>query len=152
MTSPVHPPPRLQFLAMIGSCEQCGADFALKIYHNGFNDSSYAYCSGCGKTAFLSRWSKQWPEGVECTQAVIDPNMEPHLAACECGGRFVRNAAPRCPHCGHPLSADAAAEYIERQSPGSTTGWRWQRNWHGLYCIVVDDRMVEDSFIVRTSS
>ncbi len=131
---------------MIGTCDQCGEKFNFEIFHNGFGDSSYAYCGTCGMTAILSGWHKQWPSGVRCTQAEIAAEMEPHLRPCECGGTFAKGNSPRCPHCKQPLSAGKATEYIEQQSPGARKGWRWQRSWVGLYCAVVDGRQVANIF------
>jgi hypothetical protein len=131
---------------MIGTCDQCGEKFKIEIFHNGFGDSSYAYCDTCGMTAILSGWHKQWPSGVKCTQAEIASEMEPYLKGCGCGGRFAKGNSPHCPHCKQPLSAEKATEYIEQQSSGTQKGWRWQRNWFGIYCAVVDGRKVADNF------
>jgi len=131
---------------MIGTCDKCGESFKFEIFHNGFGDTSYAYCDTCGMTAILSGWHRQWPSSVKCTQAEIAPEMQPYLKPCECGGRFAKGNSPRCPHCKQPLSAEKAAEYIEQQSPGTRKGWRWQRNWLGIYCAVVDGRHVADIF------
>ena len=138
--------PRTSVMIMTGMCEFCERDFAIEIFHNGFGETSYAYCDTCGKTAILSGWSKRWPEGVKCTQAEIAPEMEPCLRPCECGGKFTKGASPRCPKCRKPLSADRAADYLERQSPGTKKGWRWQRSWSGLYCAVINGLQVADNF------
>jgi hypothetical protein len=132
---------------MTGICEHCKETFSIEIFHNGFGDSSYAYCSNCGRTAILSGWSNRWPKGVKCTQAEIAPEMELYLRPCECGGRFVKGSAPRCPKCKQVLSADEATGYIEQQSPGTKRGWRWQRNWNGLYCAVINGQTVADNFV-----
>jgi hypothetical protein len=132
---------------MTGKCEHCAAEFQFQIFHCGFGDCSYAYCERCGRTAVLSCWSKRWPDDVKCTQAEIAPEMEAHLAPCECGGRFKKGQAPRCRECGNKLSADRAAEYIEAQAPGAKKGWRWQRNWNGLYCMAVENWWVKDNFV-----
>ena len=131
---------------MTGSCEHCRETFAIEIFHNGFGDSSYAYCSECGTTAILSGWNKRWPKGVKCTQAEIPPEMQSHLRLCSCGGVFSRGNSPRCPSCKQILSAEKVADYIEPQSPGTKKGWRWQRNWHGIYCAVINGRCVKDNF------
>jgi len=68
-------------LPMIGTCKHCGLIFEVKLIHNGFNYSSYAYCDTCGITALLSGWAKRWPQGVEFIQAEIPVEMEAHLAA-----------------------------------------------------------------------
>jgi len=97
-------------------------------------------------TALLNAYSKRRPADVKWTHAEIAPEMEEHLRSCECGGRFVKGNSPRCPHCKQVLSADKATGYIEEQSPGTVGGWRWQGNWHELYCIIINDRRVEDNF------
>jgi len=131
---------------MIGTCDHCGENFEFEIFHNGFGDTSYAYCDTRSMTAILSGWNKRWPSGVKCTQAEIAPEMQPHLKPCECGGRFTKGNSPRCPHCKQPLAAEKATEHIERQSPGTQKGWSWQRNWSGIYCAVVDGRQVANIF------
>jgi hypothetical protein len=131
---------------MTGNCEHCGQEFEFELLHNGFGDSSYAYCDTCGKVAILSGWSKDWPKGVKCTQAEMPPAMEPHLELCSCGGRFRTGSSPRCPHCKESLSADKAGDYIEPQAPGTKKGWRWQRSWNGVYCMVIGGIRVNDNF------
>jgi hypothetical protein len=135
-----------------GTCSQCNATFSIEIFHNGFGDTSYAYCGACGMTAILSGWSKLWPQGVKLTQAEITLEMETHLQACGCGGRFAKGNSPRCPKCKSPLSAEGAAEYLERQAPGTKKGWRWQRNWSGIYCAVIDGKKVIDNFLENRST
>jgi hypothetical protein len=131
---------------MIGTCKHCGLIFELKLIHNGFNYSSYAYCDTCGTTAVLSGWDKRWPQGVEFIQAEIPVEMETHLSPCACGGKFTKGSAPRCRHCRQPIDPIDAAAYIEEHLQGARTGWRWQRNWHGLYCVILEGRRVEDNF------
>jgi hypothetical protein len=77
---------------------------------------------------------------------VIPESAEPFLKKCECGGSFRKNASPRCPRCNAKLSAEAVTEYIEGNAPGTREGWRWQRNWVGIYCIVIEDRLVENNW------
>src|ERR1035438_399911 len=67
-------------------------------------------------------------------------------APCECGGGVRRGAAPRCPHCHLPLSADLATPYIEMNAPGTKKGSRWQKNWSGIYCIVIEDKRINNNF------
>jgi hypothetical protein len=73
--------------------------------------------------------------------------MESYIQPCECGGRFKRGAAPRCPHCCQPLSAESATSYIESNAPGTKKGWHWQRNWSGIYCIVIENNRVDNNFL-----
>jgi hypothetical protein len=132
---------------MIGTCKHCGLIFELRLIHNGFNYSSYAYCDTCGITAVLSGWDKRWPQGVEFIQAEIPAEMEGYLVPCACGGKFTKGNAPRCRHCRQPIDPKDAAAYIEEHSPGTKTGWRWQGNWHGLYCVILEGRSVADNFL-----
>jgi hypothetical protein len=39
-----------------------------------------------------------------------------------------------------------ATGYIETNAPGTKKGWRWQQNWRETYCIVIEDRVVNDNF------
>jgi len=127
-----------------GKCNECGKSFGYYLIHNGFNDSSYAYCNSCGMTALLGAY--QVPEiGVKLEPfQAITPEIEPLLQACPCGGKFQSEATPRCPHCHCSLSATEAASFIETQAAGTKKGWRWQNNWTGLYCIIVENKFVKD--------
>jgi len=141
----------------VGVCEHCRQRFGFYLIHNGFNGSAYAYCEACGMTALLD--GMKVPKGIEVAlDHSITPGIEPHLAHCPCGGAFRAGASPRCPHCREPLSAARASEYIERQ-PAVFKGlwrwkplwvhkkrgqWQWQRTWTGLYCIIIDNRVVRD--------
>ena len=134
----------------IGTCEHCGRPFGYWLCHSGFADCSYAYCEKCGMTAILSLWNKRMPKlslgAGAWGQQEIPVELEQYLRPCECGGVFKRGASPRCPHCSQSLSAEAATTYIETNAPGSKQGWRWQRNWHDTYCIVIENRRVNDNF------
>jgi hypothetical protein len=70
--------------------------------------------------------------------------MESYLQPCECGGRFKKGAAP--PHCNHALSAKVATAYIEANASGAKKGWKWQRNWSDVYCIVIENKRVANNF------
>jgi hypothetical protein len=127
----------------IGDCEHCKKQFGYYLIHNGFNDSSYGYCDTCGMTALLDGWKA--PKHVRLTlHQSITPEVEPSLAQCTCGGTFRAGGSPRCPHCNEPLSAIRAAEYIESQVDGTKKGWRWQRSWTSLYCIIIEDNVAHD--------
>jgi hypothetical protein len=124
-----------------GSSEHCQKDFRFELWHAGFGDMSYAYCDGCGMVATIDYSNKDLSKlpPISPHYQVIDTELEPFLHPCACGGRFRKGAFPRCPHCKEPLSAEYAAGHIERSSPGSAKGWRWQRSWVGLYCIAIED-------------
>jgi len=131
-----------------GLCEHCGDRFSYYLVHSGFNDTCYAYCTDCGMTAEFSIYSQRMPK----LPPHYDPfreicvELEPYIQPCLCGGTFKKGASPRCPQCKRPLSPEAAASYIERNAPGARSGWVWQRNWHDLYFIVIENRVVTDNF------
>lgn len=130
-----------------GRCEICSGQFTYFLVHNGFNDSAYAYCDRCGRTSILSGWHDGIPAGVQLKlHQAISETAEPYLEDCECGGKFKRKASPRCPHCKGELSAIAATSYIEKNAPGTQSGWRWQQNWQGIYCIIVEGKSVTDNW------
>ena len=133
-----------------GVCEHCHTGFGYYLIHSGFNESSYAYCDTCGRTALLSHWTMKKlgvPELPQClSHEQICSEWEPYLKPCDCGGRFKRGTGPRCPNCKRALSPEMAAGYIERNASGTTKGWRWQHNWCGLYCIVIGNNVIEDNF------
>jgi len=131
----------------IGTCEHCQQQFRYWLAHCGFGDCVYSYCDSCGKTAILSMWDKRMPKLPNCPgQQEMCSAMEPYLQACDCGGSFKRGCAPRCPHCVKPLSAELATSYIEANAPGTKKGWRWQRDWSGVYCIVIDGKRIDNNF------
>jgi len=133
---------------MKGKCETCGEKFKSELIHNGFNDSAYAYCSKCGITGLIDGWRKDIPESANFkAHGQITEETQMLLAPCECGGTFLRGSSPRCPKCRNELSPDAAATWIEDQSPGTEKGWRWQNTWDGLYAIVVNDKSVELAWV-----
>jgi hypothetical protein len=128
------------------TCEACRHPFRYRLIHSGFNNSSYAYCSMCGMTAILSAYGPvpaaipiRWYEAISTT-------VETHLRPCACGGRFTRDSAPRCPNCHVQLSPDGVTTTIEANAPGTGNG-RWQRSWTGLYCLIVEERAVEDNWV-----
>jgi hypothetical protein len=128
-----------------GECESCGRSFPYQMVHNGFNDSAYAYCSECGQTALLDGW--QIPKGLEIgIHGSVSVGDEWKLQPCPCGGRFMASASPRCPHCRQALSPLSAARWIEGNAPAAKAGWRWQGSWHGLYAIVISDRVVHNNW------
>jgi hypothetical protein len=118
-----------------GVCPACQRQFAYMMIHNGFNDSAYAYCDSCGRALLLDLWTA--PEGVGLTCGPIPIDAESRIAPCPCSGRFRSRSSPRCPACHEPLSAEAVTSFVEANAPGTQKGWRWQKSWQGLYCMVV---------------
>jgi hypothetical protein len=137
--------------ACSGRCEHCAKTFSYQLYHCGFGDCSYAYCDTCGMTSVLSLWSTKMPKTAsDCpSQQEICAELEQYLEPCACGGLFRKGSSPRCPNCRNALSAEVASAYLEKNAPGTKKGWRWQRNWHQTYCIVVEGRQVNDNFRPR---
>jgi len=124
-----------------GVCDRCSQAFDYHLIHNGFNESCYAYCGACGMTALVDTlYEDRAAEGLP-RHRQITRGGEELLASCSCGGAFRAGAGPRCPHCHQELSAPAATEWIESNSPGAVQGWKWQRNWDGLYAIVIEGRV-----------
>jgi hypothetical protein len=135
-----------------GICGSCDRSFGYALIHTGFNDSAYGYCDRCGTTALFSASSDAAPSGIDVGfHGPIRAGAERFVLPCACGGQFRGTAVPRCPHCVGELSANASAEYIERNAPGTAGGWRWQRSWQGLYAIVIDDRLVENPWRPATA-
>ena len=123
-----------------GTCEHCRQQFGYWLLHCEFSDSIYAYCDLSGKSAVFSLWDKRMVHQEMCS------GMEPYLMPCDCGGNFKKGSKPRCPHCNNNLSAEFASSYLERNAPGTQKGWRWQRDWTALDCIVVEDKWIESNF------
>lgn len=136
---------RITAMSDLGKCDQCSKPFQYDLLHNGFNDSAYAYCDRCGMLCILDGW--KIPKGVNLTiHQKITPEIEPLLTPCQCGGKFTATASPRCPHCMTAISAENATEWIESNAPGTKKGWRWQRNWAGIYAISIEKLFVEDNW------
>jgi hypothetical protein len=128
-----------------GTCDSCARQFQYELLHNGFGDTAYAYCDRCGRTALLSCWYRDIPPAAHLkVHGPVNVEAELLLAPCECGGAFRATASPRCPNCYVALSAEAATSFIEANAPGTIEGWRWQRSWQGLYCVVIDNRRATD--------
>jgi hypothetical protein len=128
-----------------GVCEHCKKTFGYYLIHNGFNNSSYAYCERCGKTALLDGWKIPKVIKVKLHQAITE-EVESYLRPCDCGGFYKCNASPRCPHCNQCLSPEIATGYIESNAPGTKGGWRWQKDWIGLYCIILENHVIDDNW------
>jgi hypothetical protein len=128
-----------------GECEHCRVSFHYSLVHNGFNESSFAYCELCGMTAILSGWYAEIPaEANFVVHGPVSRESEALLAPCVCGGQFRGDAAPRCPTCRQILDPLEARVWIEANAPGAQKGWRWQNSWQGLYAIVIERRMASD--------
>jgi hypothetical protein len=127
-----------------GSCESCRAVFPYRLIHNGFNDSSFAYCDRCGMLTLLSHYTA--PRDLKLDFGPASAEMEDRLEPCACGGKFKANASPRCPECATELSPVRAAEWIERDAPGSAGGWRWARSWQGIYALWISGKLVSDNW------
>lgn len=129
---------------LTGCCDQCTGTFPYRLIHNGFNDSSYAYCGRCSFTVLLSGWSRPAQRARLGIHQRITPGVEMLLRPCPCGAAFLAPEDPKCPECARPLSSAKAAMYIERDAPGTARGWRWQRSWSGIYSIVLNGKLVQE--------
>lgn len=125
-----------------GKCEHCEESFTYELWHTGFSDAAYAYCEKCGCVAMVDAWTAPKGTKVRFHQAVPE-EAEEELAPCACGGRFKRNASPRCPKCIMPLSDEKSAGWIEANAPGTAKGWKWQKTWTGLYAFCVEGRFAK---------
>jgi hypothetical protein len=124
-----------------GDCEHCEKFYRYSLWHSGFGDNSYAYCDDCGMLATIN-YKNPAVVGflpLSTHNAEIDESWESLLRPCACGGKFRKGASPRCPSCNEPLSATHAVGHIEAQAQGAGKGWRWQQNWSGVYCMVIDN-------------
>lgn len=134
---------------LTGQCDKCGKAFKYNLIHNGFNESSYAYCNKCGKTVFFDTYKVpkeiKWFFIPHARHHAIPKDLEKYIEQCECGGNFKLDASPRCPHCHQILSPIEANKYI-KSDPPDKEGWHWQNNWTGTYAIVIEDNRVNDSW------
>lgn len=143
-----------------GDCEHCARTYRYTLLHAGFGDFSYAYCDSCGTLAtfnYSNSFLVNMPR-ISAPHQVIDPEWEPYLDSCACGGHFRASASPRCVFCNSILSPEHAAHHIERNTVGAGRGWRWQGNWSDIYCIALEDpkdpgslRQGEDRFLEQKS-
>jgi len=130
-----------------GTCDGCGRAFEYDLFHTGFADAAYAYCDSCGMVAYLSAWYPGAPGRPTFDSfGHATAQMTQLLKPCPCGGSFTATAVPRCPHCQHQLSASAATSWIEANAPGPAKRWRWERSWDGIYCLVIEQRLVKDNW------
>lgn len=128
-----------------GACDKCGAAFQYYLIHNGFGDTAYAYSDSTTYTVLLDEW--KIPANVPVKiQGKIQKETEEYLLPAPDGGIFRSSASPRCPVCGQVLDPVAATRYIEADAKGTKKGWRWQKSWDGMYCIVIENRVVYDTY------
>lgn len=132
----------------LGTCQSCYCEFPYRLIHNGFNDSSYAYCDRCGTTAILSHYNARFADLPSAENGRISSADERYLRPCACGGRYTADAGPRCPADNTPISATAASSWIEANAAGTAKGWRWQRTWDGIYCIIIAGQVDYDPFLM----
>lgn len=124
-------------------CPACTGHFEARLIHNGFNNSSYAYCAKCGTTALCTH--SAWPVSVpKSDYGPLLPEQISHLRRCTCGGAFHTHAMPRCPGCQAALDPIEATSWIESGSAGTEGGWRWQGSWLGIHAVVVGDIVLEN--------
>lgn len=132
---------RAMFSLNKGDCEHCSRTYRYMLLHAGFGDFSYAYCDCCGTLAAFAYTNKDLSNlpPISTRNEEIEAIWEPYLRPCSCGGSFRKGSAPRCVYCNSVLSAEYAASHIEKNSVCAARGWRWQRNWRDMYCLVIED-------------
>lgn len=95
-------------------------------------------------TGFMSAYREDIPQAARFANfGPVSAETEAMLVPCACGGKFRRDASPRCPMCKSKLSAEQATWWLERDAPGTAAGWRWQRSWAGLYALVIEHRSMD---------
>jgi hypothetical protein len=134
-----------------GYCDNCNKPFHYYLVHNGFGDSAYAYSDSTCFTCILDGWHV--PDGITLKiQRKITEDIENYLLPAPDGGSFKASAVPRCPHCNQPLDPIKATEYIEKNAEGSKGGWRWDKSWDGIHCIIIENRLVIDNWKAKSAS
>lgn len=125
----------------IWTCEECGESFPYYRIDNRMNGSWYAYCIDCGMTGLMSEAA--WvPADIlrECGYELS--NEAAHsLPECECGGRFMHGALPRCPECITEISREKII--------GMLDFFYKKREWSAAIdslgslqnCIVIEERI-----------
>jgi len=127
------------------NCKACRHEFRFRLVDNQINESMYAYCDRCGQTVlFYGDRPASYMSGLPYR---ICTHHEEHIEACTCGGRFTRDAEPRCPKCMSVISAAAFEELVqthvgpqgEWNRPGSHSDWRSRG---GQFCMIIEERDV----------
>ena len=142
-----------------GYCSHCHQYFRYYLIHNERNDTAYSYCDTCGMLSLVGgHGDDRIPMQLEqrlLMHRVITRDLEEYLEACDCGGHFRSDSVPRCPHCQVVLSPVRCSDWIESGASANRSlkaklfkrfRWRWQRNWTGLYSIVIEDRYVKNNW------
>lgn len=131
----------------LGWCDKCRIEFNFSAIHNGFNETTYAYCDTCGKTCFLEEYFKEIPEKCKWffdtaqRYEKISERLEPYLEKCSCGGNFRRNAVPRCPQCRQKLDPLEVNKHVK-----SDEKYKWQNDWTGIYAMIIKDNKVYNNW------
>jgi putative hemolysin len=134
-----------------GQCDSCGVAFDWYPIHNGFDNSFYAYCSGCGTTAILDFYGTpltQHPAVAKLPTGEIPQEIEYLLQSCSCGSRFQAGAKPRCPRCAHELLPRAGANGGSSSVAPQRRNAGWPLTWNPaqIYCIFINDKVVNNPF------
>lgn len=126
-------------------CETCLHEFKFRFVDNQINESMYAYCDGCGQTVLF--YEDRPASYMSHLEYRICTNHEEHIEACTCGGRFTRDAEPRCPKCMSVISAAVFEELVmthigpkgEWNRADSPSDWR---RLGGQFCMIIEERDV----------
>jgi len=93
------------------TCPNCKAKITRDhpdVIHAGFDDSGFLYCDKSGDLLF---WSAFDPTYKKIVDGVLPwtlsdeqkKKVESALKECDCGGKFLFSAPPRCPNCNSPV-------------------------------------------------
>ena len=128
-----------------GRCGICLHGFGFRFVDSQLNDSFYAYCAFCGRTALFglrgvpSKVPRDW--GYR-----IGHDSQKFIQSCECGGRFRQNAEPRCPKCGSEIGTPEFEGYVNKMMGPQ---WDW-RQYGGQFCMVIGERVVRDNWQIES--
>ena len=128
----------------LATCEYCKHEFRFMLIHNGFNDTSYYYCDKCGTTALLDIYDDKYPKKIDKNgNTIYLKDIESFLLKCECSGTFKEKASPRCPHCNELIDPEKFSIFAEYNA---VENWCWQKNWTGIYCIIIEDKVIRNNW------
>lgn len=90
------------------NCPHCKKNIHVKqeyFYHAGFSNQGFLYCNLCPNLLEFDTYNSSYllvlGEHIHPWSLSSDEKkkVEDHLKPCPCGGRFLFDAFPRCPHC-----------------------------------------------------
>lgn len=78
------------------------------VVHAGFDDSGFLYCDKNGDLITWSTFDDTYQKLIGQIHPWLLSNdqkriVEISLKECDCGGKFIYSAPPRCPNCNYPI-------------------------------------------------